>query len=348
MAKKMNKIQAIGRISRAFALTGGKDRLLEVITQSAVETMEAKAACLFLYDEEKDTYVARAQTGLSPDYMHTSTQKAREINASLLEKGYLHFRDALSDPRLENREAKRAEGIATILVVPVMVGGNAIGVLSLYTAEPRDFTRGEIDFLSILAEQGGMAIENIRLVDDIRERTRLFYDLAAGMASSLDLEKILDTLTQDVSRALDVKAASIRLLDEDRTTLRLAASHGLSDEYLKKGPVSAEKSIAEALKGRPVTVRDASRDPGVQYRQEKTREGIASILSVPIMSKEEVIGVLRLYSAVPREFTEEEVQFACALALFGGIAIRNVKLYSRLESDIQDLRENYWIFKTWF
>ena len=348
MTRKLNKIKAIGRVSRAFGTTGDRDRLLDIITQSVVETMGAKAACLFLYDEKTDAYVAVAQTGLSPEYIHASTQKAQEINAPLMEQGYLQFRDALSDLRLDNRDAKRAEGIASILVVPVRVGGNPIGVLSLYTSEPRDFSKSEIEFLTILAEQGGMAVENARLVDGIRERTKLFHDLAAGMAASLDIDMILDTLTKDVSEALDVKAASIRLLDEDRTTLRLAASHGLSEDYLQKGPVSKEKSINETLKGRPVMVRDVSRDSGVKYREEKRREGIVSILSVPIMSKDEVIGVLRLYSATPREFTEEEVQFASALALFGGIAIRNVKLYSRLESDIQDLRDNYWIFKTWF
>jgi GAF domain-containing protein len=348
MARKPKPIQAIAEVSRAFGTTSDRDRLLEIITRSAVETMRGKAACLFLLDEKEDVYVVAAQTGLSEGYLHAGSQRARAFYAQLMEKGHLHFPDASSDPRLENREAKKGEGIASILVVPVRVAGNPIGVLTLYTSEPREFSKDEIEFLTILAEQGGMAIEHARLVERIRERTRLFYDLASGMASSHELAKILETLTKDLSKALDVKAASIRLLGDDGTTLHLAASHGLSDEYLRKGPVSAEKSIAETLKGKPVVVKDASLDPGVQYREEKLREGIVSILSVPIMSKEAVIGVLRLYSDRAREFTEEEIQFANALALFGGIAIGNVKLYASLESDIRDLRENYWIFKTWY
>lgn len=348
MARKLNPIQAIGKVSRAFETTNDRDRILEVITENAVETMKAKAACLFLLDEKKDVYVAAAQTGLSPGYLHAGNQKAMEINARLMKEGHLHFRDALSDPRLENREAKSAEGIASILVVPVRVSGNPIGVLSLYTSETRDFRKSEIEFLSILAEQGGMAIERARLLDGIRRMTELFFDLATVMTSSRELGTILETLTKDLSRALDVKAASIRLLAEDGTTLRLAASHGLSDEYLAKGPATAEKSITEALRGKPVMVKDVSSDSGVQYREEKLREGIASILSVPIMSKDEVIGVLRLYSETRRVFREEEVRFASALALFGGIAIRNVKLYTDMKSDIQDLRDNYWIFKTWY
>jgi len=348
MTRRPKPIRAIAEVSRAFGTTNDRERLLEIVTQSAVETMEGKAACLFLLDEKQDVYVAAGQTGLSPGYLHAGAQKARALHAQLLEKGYLHFPDALSDLRLENRDAKKAEGIASILTVPVMVAGKPIGILNLYTSKTRNFSKDEIEFLSILAEQGGMAIEHARLIERMRERTRLFYDLAAGMASSHELAKILETLTKDVSKALDVKAASIRLLGDDGATLHLAASHGLSEEYLRKGPVSAERSIAETLKGKPVVVRDASLDPGVQYREEKLREGIVSILSVPIMSGGAVIGVLRLYSDRERKFTEEEIQFANALALFGGIAIGNLKLYASLESDIRDLRENYWIFKTWY
>jgi signal transduction protein with GAF and PtsI domain len=85
-----------------------------------------------------------------------------------------------------------------------------------------------------------------------------------------------------VAEAMGVKAVSIRLLDEADNTLKLVASCGLSDKYLKKGPISAEKSIAEALKGKPVVVRDAATDKGVQYKDEKKEEGIVTILSVPI------------------------------------------------------------------
>jgi len=151
-----------------------------------------------------------------------------------------------------------------------------------------------------------------------------------------------------VAKALSVKAATIRLLDENRVTLRLAASYGLSEKYLKKGPISAEKSIAQALQGKPVVVKDAATDAGVQYRKEKKEEGIVTILSVPIKSREEVIGVLRLYSAVPRDFTDDEIQFVNAIAYMGGVAIQNMQLMAMLKDDVKDLRENVWIFKSWF
>ncbi|HON99863.1 MAG TPA: GAF domain-containing protein, partial [Syntrophales bacterium] len=147
---------------------------------------------------------------------------------------------------------------------------------------------------------------------------------------------------------LDVKGATIRLLNDDRTVLQLAASYGLSERYLNKGPVYAEKSIAEALNGKPVVIADASQDEGVQYREEKKEEGIASILCVPIKAKEEVIGVLRLYSATRRKFTEDDVLLVTALANLGGLAIQNASLYLMLQADLKDMKEAAWTYKSWF
>ncbi len=199
-----------------------------------------------------------------------------------------------------------------------------------------------------LAEQGGMAIENARLVEKLRENTRLFLDLAASITSSLDVRDILQTLTHDVARAIGGKAATIRLLDEDNNTLKLVASYGLSEKYLSKGPISAEKSIAEALKGKPVVVKNASTDKGVQYKDATKEEGIVTILSVPIKSKEKVIGVLRLYSAVPREFTEDEIMLVTALAYQGVLAIQNASLYLMLKSDMKELKDEIWSHRCWF
>ena len=111
-------------------------------------------------------------------------------------------------------------------------------------------------------------------------------------------------MTTDLAKALGVKGASIRLLDETEETLELVASCGLSEKYLQKGPVSAQKSIAQALNERkPVIILNAATDKRVQYRNMNQEEGIVTILSVPIKTKEKVIGVLRLYSEVVRHFT---------------------------------------------
>jgi len=347
MAKKNDYFRTICKVSRAFGTTADMPELLDLIVQSAVDTMKGKAACLWLTDEEKNASVPVAQTGLSEKYFQ-SALRVRAVMSTGLKEGYLHALDATTDPRLEHHEAKKAEGIASMLIVPVMVRGKAIGVLTLYTAKRRNFSKDEIDFLRALAEQGGMAIEQARLLEKIRENTRLFHDLAANLNSSLDIKKILHILSADIAEALEVKASSVLLIDEDKHTLELAASYGLSEKYLNRGPLSVEKSIYETLKGEPVLIKDSRKDKRVQYRDEKKEEGIVSILSVPIMSKEKIIGVMRLYTGTPREFTEDEINLVSALAHQGGLAIQNASLYLMIKEDMKDLKEDIWSHRSWF
>ncbi|OPY82782.1 MAG: fused phosphoenolpyruvate-protein phosphotransferase PtsP/GAF domain protein [Smithella sp. PtaU1.Bin162] len=348
MTTKPDYFHILSKLSKEFGTTKDQDKLLNLIVDAAVKTMNAKAAAIFLMDEVTEKNVAVAQTGLSDKYIHAGVGHAGKITPQLLKDGSIYFRDATTDPRLTNHEMKKAEGIASLLTVPVMVKGKMLGILSLYTSEIKKFTKDEIEFLSILAEQGGIAIENARLLNKLRENSQIFLKLAIGISSSLDVKTILQTLTEDTAKSLNVKAASVRLLDEDKRTLKLVASFGLSEKYLNKGPISAEKSIATALQGKPVVVHNASTDAGVQYKKEKQEEGIVSILCVPIKSKEDVIGVLRLYSERQRDFTDDEIILVSALAYQGGLAIQNACLYLAVQSDIKDLKENIWSHKCWF
>jgi len=344
---KNDYFKTICTVSRAFGTTLDKDEILDLIVQSAVDTMKGKAACLWLLNEETDKFVPAAQKGLSKKYFELVIN-AQKIANVVRKEGYIHAHDATKDPRLNHHEAKKAEGIASMLIVPVMVKDKLMGVLSLYTSETRSFSEDEIALLTALAEQGGMAIEHARLFQKIRENTKLFHDLAANINSTLDVKKIMHILSADVAEALGVKAASVRLLDESKERLELVASYGLSEKYLNKGTISAEKSIAEALKGKPVVVKNAAEDKGVQYRKEKQEEGIVSILCVPIKSKDDVIGVLRLYSGIEREFTDDEIMLVTALALQGGLAIQNASMYLMLQQDMKDLKEDLWSHRSWF
>jgi GAF domain-containing protein len=351
MTTKTDYFHSLSKLSREFSTTKDQDKLLNLIVNSAVKTMEAKAACLFLMDEDSESTeknAAIAQVGLSDKYMHAGPGHAGKLTAQLLKDGYVYCRDATTDPHLINHEMKKAEGIGSIITMPVLVKGRMLGILSLYTSNIRKFSSDEIEFLAILAEQGGIAIENAQLFKKLRENAQIFLKLAASISSSLNVKTILQTLTEDVAKSLDVKAASVRLLDEDNSTLKLVASYGLSDKYLNKGPISAEKSIAMALKGNPVVVKNAYTDDGVQYKKEKKEEGIVSILSVPIKSKDDVIGVLRLYSEREKEFTEDEIILVTALAYQGGLAIQNACMYLMVQDDIKDLKADIWSHKSWF
>lgn len=348
MVRKNSKFKTICKVSRAFGTTYSQEELLDLIVQSAIDTMGGKAACLFLFNLEKNESVPVAQKGLSENYLHSKRRDAMSAISLLNKHGYISIPDVATLPDRDNPDSKKAEGIASLLIVPVKAKDKVLGMLVLYMADPTDFSQDEIDFLTALAEQGGMAIKNARLVERIRESTRLFYDFTSNINSSLDIKKIMLLLSADMTKAFGVKGVAIRLLDEQKESLKLVASHGLSEKFLKKGPISAKASVAQALEGEPIVIKDAVNDDQIQYKKEMKEEGIVSMLCVPIKAKEEVIGVMRLYSDVEREFTEDEISMISALGHQGGLAIRNASLYLLLQRDMKELQEDEWSHRSWF
>lgn len=155
----------------------------------------------------------------------------------------------------------------------------------------------------------------------------IFFEASQAILSSWSLRKILKLLVKRAVWALDVKGGSLFLVDTGSRRLELAASHLLSQRFLDKGPVDADRSISEVLAGRPAVVQNAPADPRVQYPAALRAEGVDTILSVPVEAGGEVIGVLRLYDRARRDFTEDELEFAAALAEMGGLAIANVRRF---------------------
>ena len=166
---------------------------------------------------------------------------------------------------------------------------------------------------------------------------KLFRDVCKVINSSLDLKKVLKLIVENIVNALEVKACTVFLLDRTRNTLEVSAAHGLSEAYLTKGPLDADKSISETLDGRIITIPDANNDPRVQYPAAAKDEGIVTMLSVPISVKDQIIGVLRIYTSDPRNFSEDEIEFICGLSDMGGIAIDNARMFDHLKEDHQKL-----------
>lgn len=166
------------------------------------------------------------------------------------------------------------------------------------------------------------------------------YEVAALVNSSRSPESVLSSIVEKVAKALDAKGCSIMLLTPDKKRLLHTVAYGLSDWYVKKGPLSADKSISEALEsGRPVVISDATTDERIQYREEKKKEGVVSILSVPMMLRDEAIGVIRVYTAEPRFFTRDDIYFVSAVANLGAIALENARLYDSIQKDFQTVTE---------
>jgi len=168
------------------------------------------------------------------------------------------------------------------------------------------------------------------------------YEVARSINSSLDLSQVLDLLAKSTAKATKSKACSLRLLGPDKSVLIMGGAYGLSQGYLRKGNVEVVKSKVdqEALLGKNVIIPDATNDPRFQYPEEAKSESIRSILVVPLMLRENPIGVMRLYTEEIHEFNNEEIGFVGAIANLGAIAIENAKLYQALKEELGDLTED--------
>lgn len=149
----------------------------------------------------------------------------------------------------------------------------------------------------------------------------------------MSLEEVLDLLVRNVTEVMGLKACAIRLFYPSNRTLELVASFGLSEEYIRKGPVDVDSSIAESMKGNIITIYNVADDPRLQYPEAAIEEGIVSLGSIPLTLKERVIGVMRIYTATARNFSEDELNFAEALAEMGAIAIQNARIHEGLQKD---------------
>jgi GAF domain-containing protein len=166
----------------------------------------------------------------------------------------------------------------------------------------------------------------------IQGRALDIYRIARALNTATNLDETLHALLKSTAEEMGLRACSLRLVGPRRHTLRLISAYGLSDEYLNKGPIDIERSPIDqtALEGNPVIIHEVTKDPRWQYPEAAQKEGISSVLVVPLRVEERIAGVMRAYSARPYRFTDEEVAFLTAVADLGALGIENAKIHQAL------------------
>ena len=197
---------------------------------------------------------------------------------------------------------------------------------------PKPFTPDELT--AVVSK----ALEKKRVLLETQHLENAYQDATKAISSSLNLNEVLNLIVKSVVNLLDVKGCGVNLLDATGKRLETRVASGLSEGYLAKGPIFAEKSITEAIEGKTVFIKDASKDSRIQYPNEAHNEGIVSILSIPLKAKDKVIGVLRVYTGVVRQFTDKEMDLIYKLAEQAGIAVMNAKLYQGIKNDYESLK----------
>ncbi len=174
------------------------------------------------------------------------------------------------------------------------------------------------------------------------EKHAMYYDklirLTNAISECKDPEEVALITAESVKTAFNAKGCSVFLVDKDTRELGLAASFGLSDEYLNKGPVRYMQEISEAKDQVPIAIYDVQDDPRIQYPEAAKKEGIASLLGVPIVAHNTVIGALRVYTSEPWEFTIEDTTLVQAVAAICGMAMDMCRMYRGYKTSIEILK----------
>lgn len=174
----------------------------------------------------------------------------------------------------------------------------------------------------------------------------LFIEVTKSITSSLEPDEVFRLITHKIPEIIGVDAATIRLLDPAGEQLVLRAAHGLSADYLNRGPIDTEVPTFKALKGEPLLIEDAPNDPRVKYPEATRNEGIQTILLVPIPIRGEISGILRLLSKQPRTFRKDEIDFVAALGEQCGIAIENARTFAEQRAQLNYFKLIHEIGKT--
>jgi signal transduction protein with GAF and PtsI domain len=345
--KERMYLRSFQEISKILSSTLAVDEVLDQIVRQITEVMNLKGATIRLVNPKTNRLELVAAHGLSEKYLkkgHVDLDKS--ITEALSGRPVAIF-DAVSDPRMQYPQEAKEEGIATLVAIPMVAKGKVIGVLRLVTAEPREFTMEEVDFACAVAEMGAQAISNAKMYEARTMELNFLkglLEVSKAVNSALDVKKVLSLLVKTVTTALDIKGAGVRLLDETRLRLELVASYGLSDRYINKGPVGTDKSVIDAMMGKAVSIYEVDSDPRATYVKESVEEGIKSILSVPINLKGTVIGVMRIYTSEPREFSDDEITFISSLAEQAALAMENARLYQKLKGEYEELMGDLYRF----
>jgi len=322
--------------------------VLDVVVASAARLCEALDAIVFLRDG--DVVVSRAHSGPlglpfgqpQPLNRHWVTGRA------VLESRTIHVPDLLhSDEYPEGRERALRHGHRATLVVPLLHEGTAIGAILVRRREARPFTDKQIELVSNFAKQVVIAIENVRLLNELREslqqQTATADVLKVISRSVFELQPVLDTLVATAARLCNAEMAFIfRRQDE---VYRLAANCGFPPAYeafLKGVALSPSRTTVTgraALEGHPVHVVDILADPEYDMPETYGLGKSRTMLSVPLLREKVPIGMITVARQRVEPFTDKQVELVSTFADQAVIAIENVRLFDDIQDKSRQLAE---------
>ena len=244
-------------------------------------------------------------------------------------------------------------GIRTFLAVPMLKEGELIGAFTLNRPEVRPFTEKEIALVTSFAAQAVIAIENARLLSELRQRTdelgrsvgelRALGEVSQAVNSTLDIETVLSTIVAKAVQLSGTDAGAIYVFDELEREFRLRATYGMDQElidalrqqHIGMDEPNVERAFAE---GEPIQVADLREDAPSPANEIVLRAGYRARLAAPLMRGEEIVGMLVVRRRTPGAFPPNIVDLMKTFAAQSALAIENARLFNNVETSLKDLR----------
>jgi signal transduction histidine kinase len=332
--------------------------VLDTLTESAAHLCEAEMAGIVR--PRGGAYYWATSYRFPPEYteyiMRYPLRRGRDtlVGRVLLEGAIAHIPDVLADPEYRFFESQRLGNFRTSLGIPLLREGTPIGVLVLARSTVRPFSAKEIELVTTFADQAVIAIENVRLFDELQARTEELSESLRQQTATADVLKVISRSTFDLKSVLQTLVESAgRLCSADYATITrqkdgvlfFAEAYGYSSEfieYVKAMPVERGRGTATGralLEGRVIHIADVLADPEYTWAEAQRLGGYRTVLGVPMLREGIPIGVLTLARSEVRPFTEKQIELVSTFADQAAIAIENVRLFDEIQDKSRQLAE---------
>ena len=277
------------------------------------------------------------------------------VGRVLLERKIVHIHDIQADPDYKLSGLVALGGTRTMLGVPMLREGDPIGVLVLVQSAVRPFTDKQIELATTFADQAVIAIENVRLFEEVQARTRelaqsvdelqALGEVSQAVNSTLELETVLTTIVGRAVQLSRTDTGAIYVFDEERKEFRLHATYGMSEAMITAisgqhiGPGDGNVGTATTQR-RPVQVSDIRDEPTSPVNEIVLREGYRGILVIPLLRPDYIVGVLVVRRKTPGEFPQSTIDLLQTFADQSVVAIENARLFESVEARTRELAKS--------
>ncbi len=335
--ERTREIHILHRISQSISSTLELSTVLKEIVEVVVEVTKADACLLYLLSENREELILRASKNPHPRLIGRIAIGLGEGITGWVAREKVPVvipRHASDDARFKFFHRLPEDRYQAFVSVPIISKGEIIGVINVQHKRSKRYTEERLALLLAIANQVGGAIANARLFDEMREKARRLETLSQvseTVASDRLIEDVLQLIVTMTAQLMNSKICSIMLVDQNTGELRISATQSLSDAYRQKPPLKVGQSMSgrAVQEQRPVYVPDVTAEGGYFYRDLAKQEGLHSLLSVPMLIKNTVIGVVNVYTSTHHVFSEEEVKTLQVIANQSAVAIEHTRLLEK-------------------